>query len=68
MVSIIARPTNKVRDKVPAELRLPGDRVHRGGDRPPFAESWPDRTERDGQGGCENADDLNSVVHDVPRC
>ena len=61
MVSIIARPTNKVRDMRPRGLRLAGDGVHRGGDRASFAERRADGAERYRHRGSEDADDLDPV-------
>ena len=45
MVSIIARPTNSVREMVFGGLRLAGDGVHGGRDRAPFGQA-PGRSRR----------------------
>ena len=66
MVSIMASPTNSVRDMRAGRLGLAGDRVHGGGDRATFAERRPDRAERHGHRCGENADDFDPVHDLVP--
>ncbi len=63
MVSIMARPTNRVRDKVPAEFGLTRDRVHRRGDRPAFAERRADRAEPDRDRSGQDRDRFDAHAH-----
>ena len=57
MVSIMARPTNSVREMVLADFRLAGDGVHGGRYRAALGQRRADRAEGDRQSGRYDADE-----------
>ena len=63
MVSIMARPTNSVRDRNSGRLRLARDRVHRRGNRPAFAQPRADRTEPDRDRGGQDRNRFDAHAH-----
>ena len=62
MVSIIASPTNKVREMVPAASGWRAMASMAAATARPSPSAGPDRTEGHGKGGGEDADDLDQFM------